>query len=781
MEISHLLAELHPRLVPFPIALLLSGLVLDGVGFFRRNERMHATAKWLTLSGTATLLLAFICGICAEIWAGRAGVPHLPIQIHEFAATVAAWGFIALTSWRLFLDGSCRRAMAAYLVGAVTLYSLLAVTGSLGGKLVTEYGAAVTGAEAKTVVSLHDLNTLAERQTDLNLRYSDFMHRSAGAFVLLLTLTIFIRELWPDWAPKIRWVGPTLLKAGGVLLFLCADLDLYALADVRQFYDREAQMHKLLAVILVAVGLLMFLRQRRAAFVQKTDAQIRLQNRFIAVLALIGGGLLFTHVHTVAPYANVAAGVYINHIVMGFVALAIGAIKLMDDASPSVARWRAWMFPCLLSVESFLLLTYTEGIPWWAGIGHYNRWGPNGGCVAPFGQERAELMFDSTKNLLELRVLGRFTDEPVRIAATNVTVIVARGYSETAVPLDAVDSRGGLASHFRGRALFLKDALQFDARVALPLRGKNRTGYFDPWVTPVVTGIPPNEVAKFVCPMHDGMRSTTPGECKLCGMPLVPLQQARTKELHDPKFVMKFERRGNMLRFVPQLADSGETLRNLVVVHEHLLHLIVVSDDLVFFDHVHPMIQKDGSFLLDYEFPHDGRYLLFADVTPRGERSQVFRLPLAIGSAETRRRDGPADLSISPTLAREIGRYRVEMVLQPRSLVAEREANLAFRLEKDGKPVTDLWPYIGAMGHCVIISEDTQRYLHSHPEQLASAPAPDARGGPVISFHTNFPQPGRYKVWGQFKRGDEIIVADFVVDVESPFLPRWLMNVLTFD
>jgi len=32
-------------------------------------------------------------------------------------------------------------------------------------------------------------------------------------------------------------------------------------------------------------------------------------------------------VHTVAPYANVAAGVYINHITMGFVALAIGAIK----------------------------------------------------------------------------------------------------------------------------------------------------------------------------------------------------------------------------------------------------------------------------------------------------------------------------------------------------------------------------------------------------------------------------------------------------------------------
>jgi len=121
------------------------------------------------------------------------------------------------------------------------------------------------------------------------------------------------------------------------------------------------------------------------------------------------------------------------------------------------------------------------------------------------------------------------------------------------------------------------------------------------------------------------------------------------------------------------------------------------------------------------------------------------------------------------------------MIAQPRKLVAERETQLAFRLERDGKPLTDLSPYIGAMGHCVIISEDTQTYLHSHPEQLAAAPSPDEHGGPEVSFHTMFPKPGRYKVWGQFKRGDEIIVADFVVNVEKPILPRWLVNALLFD
>jgi len=777
MEISRWLAELHPRLVPFPIVLLLTALLLDAAGLLWRNERAHQMAKWLMVAGTVLTQLAFICGICAEIWAGRAGVPQLQIEFHELAATIAAWGFIGLMSWRLFLDGARRGAMLTYVICGLALYSMIATAGYLGGKLVTDYGASVAGADARTVLSMHDLNTLAERQTDRNLEYSDFMHHSAGVFVLLLTLSIFVRELWPNYEPKVRWVGPTLLKLGGVLLFFCADLDLYALTDPRQFLDREAQTHKLIALIMAAIGLRMLLKQRRAPAVQTAGGWARFQNRFIAVFALVGGGLLFTHIHTVAPYADVAAGVYINHITMGFVALAIGAVKLLDDALPNKRRWRALLFPCLMGVESFLLITYTEGIPWWAGIGHYNRWGPNGGTIAPFGGERAELVFDGDSGLMDVRVLDRFTDEPVPIATTNITVIVARRYDQTAVPLQAVDASRGAASHFRGRALFLKDATQFDAWLTLPIHGRQRTGYFDPWVLPVVLGIPPNQVAGYVCPMHDGIRSSTPGVCQICGMPLVPIQLTPPRELHNPKYAMKLERDGDTLRFTPQLAATGETVGNLLVVHEHLLHLIIVTEDLSFFDHVHPVRQADGSFTLDYKFPHGGSFLLFADITPSGERAQVFRLPVTV----TGKNPPSTKISLSPTLAREIGPYHVEMIVQPRTLVAERETQLAFRLELDGKPVTDLNPYIGAMGHCVIISEDTQCYLHSHPQQFVAALLPNAHGGPEVAFHTMFPKPGRYKVWGQFKRGDNIIVADFVVDVERPILPRWVVNALLFD
>ncbi len=751
MEIPIFLAEQHPRLVAFPIVLLLSALVLEGAGLVARSERAHWAARWAWLAGTASLLVAFVCGICAEVWAGRAGVPHGQIEIHELAATVAAWGFIALTAWRLFLHdglgeaapsagGVLRRrraGMIVFLACGVALYTMIALTGYLGGKLVTDYGAAVVGAEAKTVTSFHDLNTLAQRQTDANLEYSDFMHHMAGWFVLALTVSIFVRELWPHHAGKVRWVGPTLLKVGGVLLFIFADLDLYALTDMRQFYDREVQAHKLIALIMTGIGLYLLLRRR------EPQAAGPYQNRIIAVLALIGGGLLFTHVHTVAPYANVAAGVYVNHVAMGIVALAIGAAKLFWPR-------RKLLFPALLGLESLLLITYTEGLPWYIGIGHYNRWGAHGGTIAPLGKMRAELVSDAGR--LDVRFYDRFEDKPVNIGATNVNVTIARGYRKTVVPL------AGDGSHFTGRADFLKDATFFDASVTLP---DGRTGWFDPWVTPAVAGIPPNEVARYVCPMHEGIRAQEAGNCRLCGMPLAPFDNRPRAALHDDKYGLKFEYRDGRLIFTPQ------NMGKLAIVHEHPLHLIITDEQLEYFDHIHPEPQPDGSLAIPYRFADERRYLLFAELTPAGDRGQAFRFALG---------HQPATINHLSTSAgaREIGAYHVELLTQPRPLVAQREAQLVFRLMRDGKPVMDLQPYLGALGHCVVISEDTGLYLHSHPEQLT----PPVSGGPMVAFHTEFPRAGRYKVWGQFKHRDEIIVADFVVEVGRPLLPRWLVKAL---
>jgi uncharacterized membrane protein len=873
MEFWQLLGNLHPRLVQFPLVLLLAGLIFDAMGLFNRASpfaagRFHFAAKILSAGGTFFLLFAFICGIYAEIWAGRAGIPQEQIEWHELMANISSWGFVVLMAWRLFLDAPMRKSLAAYTVIGLGWYVLLVITGYLGGKLVFEYGAAVTGARANLPLSLHDLNALATRQTPLNLRYSEMMHHIFGWLTLAMSGSLFVHALFPRRADKLKWVAPALLAAGGIFLLFFADLDLYRLFDPRQLRDREVQLHKTLAIILFLVGGIGLRRVYRArhpqdensagsapkpiafssaaftlpspgipgegqggGFVQHSAfdphpspvagsrrfrslppeyqgrgkeetsdrprpapdfaGSISTPSKVVAVMALIGGGMLFTHVHTVAPYANVAAGVYISHVVLGLIALGIGGARLLQDGLPRYRRPLAVVFATLMCAESILLISYNEGLPWFIGYGRYSTIGPHAGTIAPYGPIRAELTFDPRTGKLDLYVLDRFGDTPVNISTAAVTALISRGYTETGVTLSA--QGGAPASHFSTTAVFLRDAASFSARARLPVGGLMKDGYFDPWVTGLIHPVPPNEVATYQCPMHDGIIAEQPGNCPLCGMPMVPILTSPRTVLHDDDYQMNLDIASPdgavhpseqvLLRFTPMHQDK--VLRDLALVHEHLLHLIVVSSDLSYFDHVHPVLQPDGSLTLPYTFPHRGSFLLFADITPAGQRGQVFRLPVLVRDPQPTEEllTSMSPIVPSPALCKPLAddpSMTAELVFLPRTPTAGLHAGFFFRLTRGGLPVNDLEPYIGAMGHCVIISEDTQTYLHCHPEQLLAPDAP-SRGGPDISFHTIFPRPGRYKIWGQFKRGGHVIVADFVVDVGQSWLPPRLVNFLLND
>jgi hypothetical protein len=728
---------------------------------------------------------------------------------------------VILAAWRLFLAPAQRRRLIAYTIIGLSWYGLLVLTAYFGGQLVTQYGASVTGAQASGVLSIHDLNTLATRQTDLNLNYSELMHHVAGWITLALGGALLVNVTMPRRARQLWWIGPALMLLGGVALFIFADLDLYRLTDLRQLRDREVQLHKAMATLLVVIGAVGLKRGRTllslsgAAADTIGDAPVQNRNasKAVAVTALIGGSLLFTHVHTVAPYANVAAGVYIAHMVMGTVALSIGAARLLQDAmGPHWRRPLAAAFAALMLVESTLLITYNEGLPWFIGYGRYNRWGPHGGTVAPLGNLRAELTFDNDAQSLDVYLLDRFKHEPVNSAATDEPeLLISQGYRQTAVKLrPASASKAGQrsTSHFHADAPWLKDVPAFSARIVLGQ--SSLTGYFDPWVAPVIRAVPPNEVARFQCPMHDGVLASAQGSCPLCGMTLVPVQVGIRAVMHEPRYTMglsavaqpgavadavdAFDASDDLerlLTFSP--TDDGRPLRELPIVHEHPMHVTIVSRDLSFFDHVHPVPLADGSMQLRYRFPRAGDYVIFAEFTPSGQRDQVFRYEISVRSEQIApqalvERATPTityggELALSPAGGHPITEQpelTAELTCQPRTPAAGISTMLIFRLARGGQPLTDLEPYMGAMGHCAIISANTGTFLHCHPEQLYP-PTADTRGGPMLAFHAVFPKPGRYKVWGQFKHQGRVIIADFVVDVRKPLLPAKVVNFILND
>jgi uncharacterized membrane protein len=792
MQFWQFLGDLHPKLVQFPLVLLLAGLVFDVCGLLARSPRCHFAAKALSAAGTLSLLVAFICGIYAELWAGRAGIPQEQIEWHELMANLASWGFVVLMAWRMFLDGDSRKSLAVYVVVGLLWYGLLVITGSFGGRLVFDYGAAVTGGRANDILTLHDLNRLATRQTDENLRYSELVHHVSGWLTLALGASLLAGALFPARSGTLKWIGPLILLLGGVALFFFADLDLYRLTDLRQLRDREVQLHKTLAIILATVGALGIRRFRKP---RSARTQLATPSKVVAVMALIGGGLLFTHVHTVAPYANVAAGVYIAHIVMGFTALGIGVARLAQDAWPRLKQAFALLFAVLMCVESILLITYNEGLPWYIGYGRYQRWGASAvgtrddkATIAPYGPLRAQLNVDQETQRLVVSVKDRFTETPVAIPKTEINLRVSRGYDEISIPLAADATR----TRFSGVAPFLKNVMAFSARAELPVGGVMKMGYFDPWVTPAITPLPPNKVARFQCPMHDGIVAEKQGVCPLCGMALLPIRRTRPADLHAADYDLRLATpaaakvvpgKPVLLAFTP--LQQGKLLRELTVVHEHLLHLIIISADFGFFDHVHPTLQPDGSLELTYAFPRPGLYLLYADITPGGQRAQVFRLPVVVGTGAdpppARWQEPP--LTPAPSLSKPLDddpTMTAALFFQPRTPVAGIETHFLIRLSKDGRPVNDLEPYLGAMAHGVFISRDSQIYLHCHPEQLMP-PTPTARAGPDVPFATTFPRPGLYKLWVQFKRQGKMAVVSYVIDVKAPKLPPRLIRFLLDD
>jgi len=208
----------------------------------------------------------------------------------------------------------------------------------------------------------------------------------------------------------------------------------------------------------------------------------------------------------------------------------------------------------------------------------------------------------------------------------------------------------------------------------------------------------------------------------------------------------------------------GTRVRQLDVVHEKLLHLLITSEDLSWFAHEHPERQTDGTFALRMTFPAPGRYTLFHDFTPKRVGMQVVPVDLVVAGTP------PAAVTLVPDAASAKTVDGITARLAPaEGIVAGRNVELVVSLARDGTPVTDLEPFLGAMGHIIIVSDDRQRFVHSHPvERRGVAPA----RGPDVRFQCQFPAGGVYKAWAQFQRGGHVLTVPFTLPVaEAPPAP----------
>ena len=223
-------------------------------------------------------------------------------------------------------------------------------------------------------------------------------------------------------------------------------------------------------------------------------------------------------------------------------------------------------------------------------------------------------------------------------------------------------------------------------------------------------------------------------------------------------------------------APDGTPFKGLTVIHERILHAVIISKDLDFFAHIHPedtgpvtseMINKAG-FPLLFIFPRPGDYLIGLDfATDEGAYSRT--LPVHVTKAPEMGRP-----KIDFSTRKNFGEYQVTLSFSPGSVHSGEDTTLRYIIEKNGKPVTSLEPFLGASMHLAVVSEDLKVFIHAHGsvpgsphvhDHMHAVPPPE-KFGPEIESDIVFPTKGVYKIFSQVKHQDKVLLFDFMVKVQ---------------
>ncbi|MEV0158247.1 heavy metal translocating P-type ATPase [Micromonospora sp. NPDC050686] len=228
--------------------------------------------------------------------------------------------------------------------------------------------------------------------------------------------------------------------------------------------------------------------------------------------------------------------------------------------------------------------------------------------------------------------------------------------------------------------------------------------------------------------------------------------------------------RPSRLRIRVTDATTGRPVDDVVRNHEAWMHVIVTRDDLASFDHVHAVpAGRPGEFDVPVTVPTQGRYLVHTEFRRRGELTDVLaRHEFAVGDPAQVIHQRPA---VSP---RELATHGIRVTLTGDAEVGG-PSRFTFRFADaaTGRPVTGLRPYLAAAGHVVVMSADGRTFAHEHAETTDERgrpvfALPGQTFGPDLDLHADFPRPGRYRMWGQFRLADgRVITIPFTVDAHD--------------
>jgi hypothetical protein len=262
----------------------------------------------------------------------------------------------------------------------------------------------------------------------------------------------------------------------------------------------------------------------------------------------------------------------------------------------------------------------------------------------------------------------------------------------------------------------------------------------------------------------------------------------------------------NQLELKPS-SDDQEWIKyigfsRLIPDHGHLMHLFLVrtpSLDRVW--HLHPKQMGDGSFVDSLPAVEAGHYDVFADIVDKSGFPWTLVGSIDLPNINGTPLTGDDSGGVAPAIGTSTG-STVAVLSDGSRVVWHRDQSLKanvptilrFEVEdSNGKPVSDLQPYMGMAAHAAIIKSDLTVFAHIHPSgtvPMASLMlARDKMSGdssmagmnmppgmymampgehlsPEISIPYGFPSPGLYRIFLQFNLGGKIQTVSFDTHVD---------------
>jgi hypothetical protein len=261
-------------------------------------------------------------------------------------------------------------------------------------------------------------------------------------------------------------------------------------------------------------------------------------------------------------------------------------------------------------------------------------------------------------------------------------------------------------------------------------------------------------VHDYACPMHPEVDGHQGDKCSKCGMPL-----EKIKEVDDTKYRMDIKADAENIEAGKEVSlilkpinlSNESALVPLNSVHEKKIHLVIVSDDLSQFMHLHPSYTNDGHYEVKVKFPTGGKYLLYADYQPSGASHQLEKQTLQVEGTSTEQTKytssklSSSDAGISLTLRTPTGNFKTNQMLHIDGI-----------LTIDGMPLdaSKLENYLQAKAHGIIIHTEDKSYNHVHAEL----------NGNLLHMHTKLSKPGLYRAWIQYMYDGKLHTNDFVIE-----------------